>query len=151
MIYYCTYLNYSVISWQSCSKNTLNILHKRIVQIIKGCDYCAHTTPIFHKQNLLNLNDIYFMEEAKCMFTVNNKGLTEPNCNNIYKPIATIYQHKTRYSSANNYFIHSTNLATGRRSLQIVFCFTIYWALFILWQFQKLIFWGFDFSLNSVV
>jgi len=37
------------------------------------------------------------------MFKV-NKGLIEPNRKNIYKPIATIHQHKTRYSSSQQLF-----------------------------------------------
>jgi len=65
-----------------------------------------------------------FMEVAKCMFKV-NKGLIEPNCNNIYKPIATIHQHKTRSSSANNYFIHSTNLANASKILVTSVLFSV--------------------------
>ena len=74
MIY--SYLRYCFTTWGSASKTTLMPLvklQKRIVRIMKGCDYRNHTKPIFQEMKLLTLSVIYFLETAKFMHRIHYK------------------------------------------------------------------------------
>ena len=60
--YVLPYLNYNILHWGSTNITHLNpliIIQKRIVRIIAGADYLAHTTPLFRKLNLLKIVDLY--------------------------------------------------------------------------------------------
>ena len=56
------YLNYNILHWGSTNDIHLKPLitvQKRIIRIIAGADYLAHTTPLFRKFNILNIDDLY--------------------------------------------------------------------------------------------
>jgi len=56
------YLNYGSMIWASPEKNTtLEVLHKlqkRAVRIVTYANYRAHSKPIFHNLNILNVYDL---------------------------------------------------------------------------------------------
>ena len=64
------YLQYCITTWGSCSRSNLTplvSLQKRIIRIISGADYRAHSKPLFLQLHALNLEDIFFVEVAKYM------------------------------------------------------------------------------------
>ena len=55
------YLNYCNIVWAStypCNLNRLFLLQKRMVRIICGAEHLAHSAPLFHKLNILDIFNI---------------------------------------------------------------------------------------------
>ena len=118
MIY--SHLRYCITTWGSASKTTLMPLvrlQKRIVRTIEGCDYRDHTKPIFQEMKLLTLSDIYFFETAKSMHRIHYK---ENNINSsLFKTVASIHKHYTRYSDKDNYYIQPTNLSLERKAINV--------------------------------
>lgn len=65
------YLTYCNVVWGGSSDVYLGRLfriQKRIVRIIAGSDYLAHTSPLFYRLGILKLNDIYIYLNAIFMF-----------------------------------------------------------------------------------
>ena len=64
------YLQYCITTWGSCFHSNLTplvSLQKRIIRIISGADYRAHSKLLFLQLQVLNLEDIFFGEVAKYM------------------------------------------------------------------------------------
>ena len=72
------YLQYCITTWGSFYRSNLTplvSLQKRIIRIISGADYRAHSKPLFLQLEVLNLEDIFFVEVAKYMhFLSSNQG-----------------------------------------------------------------------------
>ena len=65
------YLSYNIIIWGGTSPTHLQpliIQQKKIIRIISGASYLAHTRPLFHKLKLLKLTDIHKFLVAVYMF-----------------------------------------------------------------------------------
>ena len=61
----CPYLNYCILSWGCASQTLLNpiiLLQKRLIRLISGSEFYAHTNPLFKAQNILKLCDIFKLQ-----------------------------------------------------------------------------------------
>ena len=87
------YLTYNIIVWGSTNPSHLNpliILQKRIVRILAGSEYLAHSTPLFLKLSILKLLDLHkyfvcmymFDERNREDFSINH-NLNTRNRNNL--------------------------------------------------------------------
>ena len=99
MVYYSmihSHLNYCISSWESASKTTLNpldILQIRAVRIITHSKSNAHTKPLFHKLQILKLQDLYTLEIAQLMHRLHNNSLNICNLNrDTYKLLDNTYK-----------------------------------------------------------
>lgn len=56
------YLTYCVLVWGGSGETQLNkllILQKKVVRILTGSEYLAHSEPLFHRMSILKISDIY--------------------------------------------------------------------------------------------
>ena len=100
------YLNYCNIVWSSNYPSNLNrllLLQKRIVRIIGGVDYFAHTGPLFYSLNILDIFNINAFFVACFMYSYHNHFL--PNTfDNLFSTHQQIHTYNTR--NAANYCSH---------------------------------------------
>ena len=55
-------LSYCVLVWGGSCETHLNkllILQKKVVHILTGSEYLAHSEPLFHRMSILKMSDIY--------------------------------------------------------------------------------------------
>ena len=113
---------YCITTWGSCSHCNLTplvSLQKRIIRIISGADYRAHSKPLFLQLQVLNLEDIFFVEVAKYMqFLSSNQDKFSQQ--SLYSQVSSLHDHNTRYSSKSNYYKKPTNLKIDRRTMHIL-------------------------------
>ena len=64
------HLNYGILCWGHKTKKTF-LLQKKALRLITNSKYNAHTDPIFKKQSLLKLHDIYNLEILKFSYNKN--------------------------------------------------------------------------------
>jgi len=76
----------------------LNKIHKRNIRIMTKCSRLTHTSPLFHKLNILKIKDINNLEMAKTMYKYHNDQCTKHH--NINTPA---HNHATRYVAKLNY------------------------------------------------
>ena len=98
MIY--SHLTCSISSWGNASLTNLEPLfklEKGDINVIKGKTYRAHSTPLFHKLNILALDDIFFQETTIFMHKYHSNKL--PNSQSLFY-FSAKSQHccETRYS-----------------------------------------------------
>ena len=127
MVYYSmihSHLSYCISSWGSASKTTLNpldILQKRAVRIITHSKSKAHTTPLFHKLQILKLQDLYTLEIAKLMHRLHNNSLNICNLNrDTYKLLDNTHSYHTRRKQSKNYFIPRVKTTQSQNSLTYI-------------------------------
>ena len=123
------FLLYGVEVWGNASialLKPIHILQKTFVRMatyndtffnINGC--LAHSPPLFHQLNLLNIFDIFQLQVAKLVYESTHK--IGPS-NKIIEFIraSDIHSHHTRYSANNNFYssyVRTTRY--GLRNLQI--------------------------------
>ena len=75
-----SHLSYGLLAWGTASRTSIEklfLLQKKIVRIISGESYTAHTGPIFKKLEILNLWDLYDHSFAKFMFDFHHNNLPD--------------------------------------------------------------------------
>lgn len=93
-----SYLNYGLLLW---GNNNIKILalQKKAIRVISFKPYISHTTPLFKKLNILNLNDLYKLHLYKLFFKLKNNLL--PPYFNDFKPTYNS-DIQTRYNLRRN-------------------------------------------------
>ena len=61
------HLTYGILTWGS-NPGRLNKLQKWAIRTINNSKYNSHTEPLFKKNNLLKLSDIYYLNALKFYF-----------------------------------------------------------------------------------
>ena len=62
------YIQYCILVWGMAFNKTLNplvIMQKRIIRLIEGAGYYAHTDPLFRSHGILKVHDVYHLESLK--------------------------------------------------------------------------------------
>ena len=72
---YCTlvlpYINYGILIWGQACKTYLEKIYKLqkwVLRIISNSHYRSHSTPLFHKYDILNVYDMYKLEVGVFMY-----------------------------------------------------------------------------------
>ena len=65
---------YGLCLW-GCNTNRVFLLQKRILRIITGSYYIAHTEPIFKALKLLNIDDLYTIQLLKLYYKIINNNV----------------------------------------------------------------------------
>ena len=97
------YLNYCNTVWCSTYPSNLNrilYLQKRIVRIICGAEYLAHTAPLFHNHNFLDTFNINAFFVA-CFMDSYHNNLLPNNFNTTF--VTSYWVHIYNTWNANNY------------------------------------------------
>lgn len=99
------HLLYAITIWgnNNTSKQYLQPLHrthKKIIRIIFKQSHRAHTTPLMHQHNILNIYNIYTLQTAMETHTFIHpqKKLNRPHNNHNYIKTWDIHKHATRFS-----------------------------------------------------
>ena len=120
------YLNYSILTWgNSPTKcNKLLILQKRAVRIISNADYRDHSAPLFAKFNILQCNDLYFLNLGKFMYKSMHNLL--PSCfNSCFTLASNMHVYSTRSSARGNLFVQFNRTSMSKNS--VIYQGTLYW------------------------
>ena len=86
------YLSYNVVVWGStfrCHLNPLVLIQKRIIRLIAGAEFLAHTTPLFKEFRVLKFDDIFIYSVSIYMFKAIKDGCFAPQHN-----LATRHGHE---------------------------------------------------------
>ena len=92
------YLTYGIILWgptYRCHVKQVSILQKKVIRCINKLHYNAHTEPLFIRNKILRLDDLYKFELSKFMFDCIN-GLLPTPILEYFTTNATIHAHHTR-------------------------------------------------------
>ena len=92
------YLTYGIILWGStyqCHLKQVSILQKKAIRCINKLYYNAHTEPLFIRNKILKIDDLYQFELSKFMFDCINCFLPTPILEH-FTTNATIHAHHTR-------------------------------------------------------
>ena len=120
IIYYSliySHLKYCITSWGRAAKTIIQPIistQKRVIRIITGSNYQAHTNPLFNKLEILKLPDIYKLQIGITMHNQKNfEKITQP-----LKNLKFLHEHNTRIRSKTNYFIPSIQTNLGRSTIR---------------------------------
>ena len=78
------YLSYNIVVWGStfqCHLNPVVLIQKRIMRLIAGADFLAHTSPLFKEFKVLKFNDIFTYSVSVYMFKAIRDGYYSPQHN----------------------------------------------------------------------
>ena len=110
------YLQCCITTWGSCSPSNLTplvSLQKRIIHIISGANYRAHSKPLFLQLQVLNLEDIFFVEVAKYMhFLSSNQDKFSQQ--SLSSQVALLHDHNTRYIQLQIKLLHKAQQLKNR-------------------------------------
>ena len=92
------YLMYCTTAWAGGSPNRLKpifLLQKRVIRIIAGVHYLAHSSPLFKSLNLLSIYDIYRHQLATLMYR-HQSGLLPSIFKNFFTTNSDLHRYNTR-------------------------------------------------------
>jgi uncharacterized protein YifN (PemK superfamily) len=96
------YLNYGILCWKS-RINAIFKLQKKIIRIVSGEKYNAHTEPLFKNLRLLKADDLCTLQFWKFCYKLENYLLPNYFYANLFAKNIHIHRHNTR--NANDYHI----------------------------------------------
>ena len=97
-------LRYGVICWATANKTLLdkiNVAHNTIITYLTFSKRCSHMWPLYQRLEVLPLNILIKIEQAKTMYKFNHNMLPQVFDNYFTKPT---HHHNTRYASTHNNF-----------------------------------------------
>ena len=96
------HLMYGITLWGAAYDiyiNKLCVAQKKIIRIIAGAQYNAHTDPLFKKFNILKLSDIYKLQISKYVLAFLQNKLPQA-LQNIFVISSTVHGHNTRHCTS---------------------------------------------------
>jgi len=97
-----------------------------MVRIMTFSHNKASSMPLFHKLNLLTLNDGFKLEIAKVMHNIENNEHLPDYISKNFERVNWTHNYNTRHSNAGNYVLPKIRTETGKKSI-------VYWGPKI-WQ-----------------
>ena len=108
------HLTYGITLWGSAHethKSKLILTQKKIIRIINGSKYDAHSEPIFKKLNILKLDDIYKLNVAK--YCHNYFSSTLPShLLTLFSIVPDLHEYATRHNTRHTLKIHRPRTVT---------------------------------------
>jgi len=123
------HIQYCMTSWGCAAKSVLDFLiklQKRMVRIMTFSHNKASSMPLFHKLNLLKLNDVFKLEIAKVMHNIENSEHLPDYISNNFERVDWTHDHNTRHANKRNNVLSKIRTETGKKSI-------VYWGPKI-WQ-----------------
>ena len=103
-----SHLNYGIILW-GFDLNKLRIIQKKAVRILSQAHYLAHTEPLFKKENILKIDDIFKMHSYKLYFNFMN--------NTLPSSIERLFQ-LNRFTNNNHLILFNSSDAGGKNRIR---------------------------------
>ena len=110
-------LQYCISCWGSSPPSKLvkiMSLQKRALRVICKAPYLAHSEPLFKRQNILKLDDLYVLQVAVIVSKSIHgtwQGSFRP------KPVTLVHQHETRYAKSGHFCIPKAYKEVFKRSI----------------------------------
>ena len=98
-----SHLNNGILFWWNAPKkytNKILVLQKKAVRIISSATYNSPSKPLFKKQKLLYLNDIYELQLQRFMYRIMHDRLPPTICT-LFNTHPIRNQYNTRYTATN--------------------------------------------------
>jgi len=116
------FLIYGVLSWGHTYKTTLQpitVLQKKALRLMDFSPFCAHTSLIFKKYNILKLSDL--VEYCTSIFMYKFKNNILP-CNFIdyFKHISEVHSYQTRSATKQNLYLPKAKTNYGKFNIKFV-------------------------------
>ena len=115
------YLQYGLMLWGSTYKKLLKkveVLQKRAIRIICRANYNEHSTPLFKRLKIPNLDSLYKIQLGKFIFSAKNNLISSP-LRNIFTLNHNVHMYATRqkdelhYQPIKNSIVHKSFLCKG--------------------------------------
>ena len=90
-----SHINYGILAW-GYNNERITKLQKRAIRIISLAKYNAHTEPLFKKMKILQVNDLFKLNQLKFYHKYVNKRLPDYFTSLVLKPNTELYAHNTR-------------------------------------------------------
>ena len=97
-----SYLNYGVLAWGNSLKTQMGklfIVQKRAIRNICNVNYRAHTNFLFYDNNLLKVEDIYFMQLGTFMYDFSSNSLPTA-LTQMFETNNEVHEYNTRQASS---------------------------------------------------
>ena len=117
------YINYGVLAWGKSHKTQLGklfVVQKRVIRIICNANFRAHTNPLFYYNQILKLEDVYYVQLGSLMYNLNS-GVLPTALAKLFTRNNQIHNYATRQASAYHLpharttFTSNTLVCTGPR------------------------------------
>ena len=117
------YINYGVLAWGKSHKTQLGklfVVQKRVIRIICNANFRAHTNPLFYDNQILKLEDVYYVQLGSLMYNLNS-GVLPTALAKLFTRNNQIHNYATRQASAYHLpharttFTSNTLVCTGPR------------------------------------
>jgi len=108
------HLTYGITLWGSAHqthKSKLILTQKKLMRIINGSKYDAHSEPIFKKFNILKLDDIYKLYVAKYCHKYFSSMLPS-SVSSLFTTVSDIHEHATRRNTCHTLKLHRPRTVT---------------------------------------
>ena len=95
------YLDYGIMLWGSAAitlRKPLITTQKKVIRVISNSSYNAHTTPLFKRNNILPIDDLYELQLAKFMFKYSRNELPTKLMQN-FELNKDVHNHNTRHKN----------------------------------------------------
>ena len=114
---FISHLQYGILCWGRCSKTSMDPLLISMNKAIKCINFKdprlreKETLKLFHKDKILQVNDMFKLELAKFMYKYYNR-LLPANFNRYFTSVDSIHNYNTR-ASGKNYFVPRKDKTKG--------------------------------------
>ena len=109
-VYYAlfySHMMYASSVWSLTSKGNLNqitILQKKCIRLINFAQFNAHTSTLFAKDNLLQLEDMITSNKPKLALDYKRKAIPDDLCN-LFHLNCTVHSYCTRSVTKEGFFV----------------------------------------------
>ena len=111
------YITYCNLIWGNCGKTKLNsifLLQKKAIRICTNSSFMTHTNPLFHKLNILKINDINVLQTGIFMFKYTQNSLPQV-FSNLFSYNKNLHPYPTR--TRENIHLNNPRILLALKSL----------------------------------
>ena len=119
---FLTHIRYGILCWGRADKTAVKPIEILLNRAIRCINFHKReqgkTTPLFYKDKILKLKEIFNLELAKFMHKYTNNYLPK-SFNEYFNPAINIHSHNTR-NIHNKFFIPRVNKKLGQKSISFL-------------------------------
>ena len=97
-----SYLNYGLCCWgqsDSTNFNKIEVLQNKVVRIIHGSDYDAHSDPIYKNLNIVKVKDLLHLKYVSLMWDFDHDTIPN-NFKNFFVYANKTHSYQTRFATS---------------------------------------------------
>ena len=123
-----SHLSFGLPVWGNADRILLDRLinlQKKAIRAISFADFNAHTSPLFKKQEILTLTDLYQHKLASLLWDLDH-GKSPNSLQSLFSKVNDTHSHLTRMSTLGKYSVKKSNTKRyGQKSFQVEGSITI--------------------------